>query len=121
MSPVSAITTHVLDTSIGRPAAGVNVVLERGGKSSEWQVVGHGETDVDGRVRTLMDEQTPLEAGLYRLLFDTRRYFGGRGIRAFYPSVVVMFEVGDEDVRRAPHYHLPLLVSPFGYTTYRGS
>lgn len=123
---MSAITTHVLDTSLGRPAAGVRVVLERGGKSSEWQVVGHGETDADGRLRTLMADQAPLEAGLYRLVFDTRRYFDGRGVRAFYPSVIITFEVAPEVANNAvaenaAHYHVPLLLSPFGYSTYRGS
>ena len=118
---MSAITTQVLDTSIGRPAAGVRVVLERGGKASEWQVVGHGETDADGRLRTLMAEGAPVEAGLYRLVFDTRRYFDGRGVRAFYPSVIITFDVADDGARNAAHYHVPLLVSPFGYTTYRGS
>jgi 5-hydroxyisourate hydrolase len=117
---VSAVTTHVLDTSIGRPAAGVRVVLERGGRSSEWHVVGQGETDADGRLRSLMADRVPLAAGLYRLVFDTRRYFEGRGIRAFYPSVIIMFEVADE-AESAAHYHVPLLLSPFGYTTYRGS
>ena len=111
----------MLDTSIGRPAAGVRVVLERGGKASEWQVVGHGETDADGRLRTLMAEGAPVEAGLYRLVFDTRRYFDGRGVRAFYPSVIITFDVADDGARNAAHYHVPLLVSPFGYTTYRGS
>ena len=95
-------------------------MLERGGKSSEWQVVGHGETDADGRLRSLMTDETPLEAGLYRLVFDTRRYFEGRGVRAFYPSVIITFEVADE-ADGVPHYHVPLLLSPFGYTTYRGS
>ena len=115
------ITTHVLDTSIGRPAAGVRVILERGGKPSDWQLVGHGETDSDGRLRTLMDEEAPLDPGLYRLVFDTRRYFEVRKVRAFYPSVIVMFEVADEPSSRQENYHLPLLLSPFGYTTYRGS
>ncbi len=118
---MSAITTHVLDTSIGRPATGVRVVLERGGKASEWQVVGHGETDADGRCRTLMAGEAPLEAGLYRLVFDSRRYFDGRGVRAFYPSVIITFEVADDGARNAAHYHVPLLLSPFGYTTYRGT
>lgn len=118
---VSAITTHILDTSLGRPAASVRVVLERGGKSSEWRVVGQGETDADGRLRTLMADRAPLEAGLYRLVFDTRRYFEGRGIRAFYPSVIITFEVTKDEAAGASHYHVPLLLSPFGYTTYRGS
>jgi 5-hydroxyisourate hydrolase len=118
---VSAITTHILDTSIGCPAAGVGVVLERGGKSSEWQIIGQGETDADGRLRTLMADRVPLAAGLYRLVFDTRRYFEGRGVRVFYPSVIITFEVAEDEANHAAHYHVPLLLSPFGYTTYRGS
>jgi 5-hydroxyisourate hydrolase len=113
------ITTHVLDTSSGRPAAGLRVVLERGGKSSEWQVVGHGETDGDGRLRTLVPNGATVEPGVYRLIFDTRRYFDGRGVKVLYPTVIVTFEVAEGDER--PHYHMPLLLSPFGYTTYRGS
>ena len=118
---MSAITTHVLDTSLGRPAAGLRVVLERGGRSSEWQIVGHGLTDEDGRQRTLMADQGPLEPGLYRLVFDTRRYFEARALRAFYPSVIITFEVAVEPGQQPAHYHVPLLLSPFGYTTYRGS
>ena len=118
---MSPVTTHLFDTSIGRPAAGVRVVLERGGGSSEWHVVGHGETDADGRLGTLMADGVPLAAGLYRLVFDTRRYFEGRGVRALYPSVIITFEVAEDGGKNAPHYHLPLLVGPFGYTTYRGS
>ena len=115
------ITTHVLDTSIGRPAVGVRVTLERGGKSSDWQLVGHGETDADGRLRTLTADDAAVDPGLYRLVFDTRRYFEARKSRAFYPSVIVIFEVADESSSRQAHYHVPLLLSPFGYSTYRGS
>jgi 5-hydroxyisourate hydrolase len=118
---MSPITTHVLDTSLGRPAAGLRVVLERGGKSSEWQIVGHGETDEDGRQRTLIADQAPLQSGLYRLVFDTRRYFEGRGVRALYPSVIIPFEVAEDGAKTTANYHLPLLLGPFGYTTYRGS
>jgi len=114
---LSAITTHVLDTSLGRPAAGVNVVLDRGGASDQWQLVGHGHTDADGRLRTLMPADAPLTPGPYRLVFDTREYFGLRGIRPFYPSIIILFEV----VAGEAHYHVPLLISAFGYTTYRGS
>ena len=114
---LSAITTHVLDTSLGRPAAGVNVVLERGGESEQWQFVGHGHTDADGRLRTLMPPDAPLTPGPYRLVFDTRKYFELRGIRPFYPSVIILFEVAAGEA----HYHVPLLISAFGYTTYRGS
>ncbi len=118
---MSAITTHVLDTSIGRPAAGLKVVLERGGMSSEWHYVGHGETDGDGRQRNLMGGHTSLEAGVYRLVFDTHAYFEARGVHALYPSVIITFEVVEDGPRNAAHYHIPLLLSPFGYTTYRGS
>ena len=114
---LSAITTHVLDTSLGRPAAGVSVVLDRGGRSDQWQLVGHGQTDADGRLRTLMPADAPLTPGPYRLVFDTGKYFELRGIRAFYPSVIILFEVEAAEA----HYHVPLLISPFGYTTYRGS
>ena len=114
------ITTHVLDTSIGRPAAGLRVVLEKGGQSSEWQVMGHGETDADGRLRTLTPEGAATDAGVYRLVVDTRRYFEAHGLRAFYPTVIVTFDVRGSG-EAAEHYHVPLLLSPFGYSTYRGS
>src|SRR5262249_1152952 len=113
----SAITTHVLDTSLGRPAAGVSIVLEKGGGQNQWQLVGHGETDTDGRQRGLMPDDQALVPGPYRLVFDTRRYFETRSVRAFYPSVIIVFEVAAGE----SHYHVPLLISPFGYTTYRGS
>ena len=119
-SPVPSITTHVLDTSIGRPATGIQVVLERGGQSAQWQFVGHGEADADGRVRSLMKEGDQVEPGLYRLVFDTRTYFKARRVQTLYPSIVVTFEV-PEPVEPGAHYHVPLLLSPFGYTTYRGS
>ena len=114
------ITTHV-PRYLDWPSAGVKVVLERGGKASDWQLVGHGETDSEGRLRTLTVEGAPLEPGLYRLVFDTRRYFEVRKVRAFFPSVIVMFEVAGEPSSSQAHYHVPLLLSPFGYSTYRGS
>lgn len=114
---LSAITTHVLDTSLGRPAAGVNVVLDRGVGSDQWQLVGRGQTDADGRLRTLMPVGAPLTPGSYRLVFETGEYFQLRGMRAFYPVVSILFEVTAGEA----HYHIPLLISPFGYTTYRGS
>ena len=114
---MSAITTHVLDTARGLPAAGVPVLLESRGGSGDWQAVGRGETDADGRVRTLYPADTPLTPGLYRLKFDTGHYFGSQDVPAFYPEVVVVFEAspGEE------HYHVPLLLSPFGFSTYRGT
>jgi 5-hydroxyisourate hydrolase len=111
---VSSITTHVLDTSRGRPARGVPVRLEHDGERG-WAPAGAGETDADGRCAALLDG--PLRAGRYRLVFDTGAYFRAAGVRGFYPDVTVHFEV------EAPeqHHHVPLLLNPFGYSTYRGS
>ncbi|MEA2255660.1 MAG: 5-hydroxyisourate hydrolase [Solirubrobacteraceae bacterium] len=111
---MSAITTHVLDTARGRPAAGIDVVLERAGGAG-WEPVGHGTTDGDGRVRDLLGEG-PVAAGRYRLTFGTGAYFAAAGERAFYPEVTVVFAVDGGE-----HHHVPLLLSPFGYSTYRGS
>jgi 5-hydroxyisourate hydrolase len=112
---MSAITTHVLDTSRGRPAEGVPVVLEARAGAEGWQERGRGTTDADGRLRDLTKE--PLAAGVYRLTFDTAAYFRARGVPTFYPTVAVVFEVTSP----AQHHHVPLLLSPFGYSTYRGS
>jgi 5-hydroxyisourate hydrolase len=109
------ITTHVLDTARGAPAAGVPVVLERFDEDT-WWTLGHGTTDDDGRLRDLVPEGAPLVTGRYRLTFDTAAYFAGRDESGFYPEVAVVFTVADGD-----HYHVPLLLSPFGYSTYRGS
>lgn len=114
---MSAITTHVLDTSRGRPAAGVGVVLERSTSHDTWSVVGRGDTDGEGRQRGLMADGVPLLAGLYRLTFDTRRYFEGLGVRPFFPTIAVTFETAAGE----SHYHVPLLLNPFGYSTYRGT
>jgi 5-hydroxyisourate hydrolase len=113
---VSAITTHVLDTARGAPAVGVEVVLERQ-HNAEWQTIGRGLTDADGRQRALMADTAVALAGIYRLRFDTGSYFASQSMTAFFPQVTVMFEVPEG---RA-HHHVPLLLSPFGYTTYRGS
>lgn len=113
---MSHITTHVLDTSLGKPAAGVPVVLEVEEIGTGWKQVGRGETDKDGRLRDLMGEETLVE-GRYRLTFDTHVYFADRKIAALYPQVSVVFSVRNA----AEHHHIPLLLSPFGYTTYRGS
>lgn len=114
---MSAITTHVLDTSIGRPAVGVAVVLERYRSSdAPPEILGNGRTDEDGRLRDLAPAG-PLVPGTYRLRFDTRAYFAEQELESFYPEVTISFIVrgGTE------HYHVPLLLSPFGYSTYRGS
>jgi 5-hydroxyisourate hydrolase len=112
-----AITTHILDLARGKPAAGVSVTLEQGTGIEGWQLVGSGQTDADGRLRTLMPDGAPLHPGLYRLVFDTRRYLEMHVGRAFFPTISVVFEIAAGET----HYHVPLLLSPFGYSTYRGS
>jgi 5-hydroxyisourate hydrolase len=114
---MSPITTHVLDTARGRPAASMHVVLEQRDAQDQWQVVGRAETDGDGRVRTLMPDGASLLPGIYRLVFETRKYFDAHGLRTLYPYVTVVFEASPDEA----HYHIPLLLTPFGYTTYRGS
>ncbi len=114
---MGAITTHVLDTSRGRPASGVPVVLEMRSGGNEWKVVGKGATDADGRLTNLLPAGSPLEAGTYRLTFDSGAYFRAQNVESFHPQVAVIFAVRDA----AQHYHVPLLLSPYGYTTYRGS
>jgi 5-hydroxyisourate hydrolase len=111
---MSPITTHVLDTARGRPAAGLRVVLElKAGRT--FRVLGQGTTDRNGRVADLL-EGGRLKRGTYRLTFDTARYFRAARRRAFYPHVALLFEVAHP----RQHYHVPLLLSPYGYTTYRG-
>lgn len=114
---MSAITTHVLDTSKGRPASGVPVVLEFRAAGHEWKVVGRGHTDADGRLKSLLPGGARLEPGIYRLTFDAGAYFRAQNVDTFYPEVSLVFAVRDA----AQHYHVPLLLSPYGYTTYRGS
>ena len=114
---MSAITTHVLDTALGRPAAGIAVVLDRRDASGQWAEVGRGQTDTDGRLKTLYPGSDPPQPAIYRLTFDTQRYFGSLNVKAFYPEVVVVFETKAGE----SHYHVPLLLNPFGFTTYRGT
>lgn len=113
---MSGITTHVLDTARGRPAAGVPVTLEVK-LDDGWRVVGRGATDADGRLRDLLPEDFQLTEGDYRLTFDAGAYLSASGAEGFYTEVVVSFVVRDA----AAHYHVPLLLSPYGYSTYRGS
>lgn len=109
------ITTHVLDTSLGKPAASIAVILkiEDGGSFRE---LGRGLTDTDGRVRQFTPDP-PRAAGRYQLSFDVQEYFRASARSAFFERVTLEFQVTDP----SQHYHVPLLLSPFGYTTYRGS
>lgn len=114
---MSGISTHVLDLSAGRPAAGVRVTLERRQGDGGWTAFPETRTNEDGRVPTLLPEGGSLEGGTYRLRFETGGYFAGRGQETFHPFVEIVFTVADSD----EHHHVPLLLSPYGYTTYRGS
>ena len=107
-----SISTHVLDAVAGAPAQGMALRLER----TDGELVGTGRTNADGRCPELT-EGLELEAGLYRMRFDTGAWFAERGTTTFYPTVELTFEVTDA----AAHYHVPLLLSPFAYSTYRGS
>jgi 5-hydroxyisourate hydrolase len=113
----NSITTHVLDTTRGTPAVGVKVVLEVYTPSKEWKELARGETNTEGRIPDLLHESTKLSPGTYRLTFLTAAYFHSVGMEGFYPYVHVVFELKDP----IAHYHIPLLLSPFGYSTYRGS
>ena len=114
---MSGITTHVLDTAAGRPAAGVPVRLEVRLDGRGWVTLADRKTDADGRARDLVAEGSKLDAGTYRLTFGTGAYFAAQGRETFFPEAAVVFEVRDP----AQHHHVPLLLSPFGYSTYRGS
>ncbi len=112
---MSAITTHVLDTARGRPAAGVEVVLERR-EADGWKELARGVTNADGRVVDLL-EPGPIDPGQYRLIFATGAWHDAQGTPAFHPEVSIAFTIRDG----SEHYHVPLLLAPFGFTTYRGS
>ena len=114
---MSPITTHVLDLTSGQPAQGVTVRLSTQGEQGRWRDLALGETTADGRVSDLILDATLFKAGTYRMEFATSDYFEAQGCPTFYPSVIVTFVVDD----LARHYHVPLLLSPYGYSTYRGS
>ena len=114
---MSTISTHILDTSRGRPAAGIEISLERLNAGEGWSALSQAVTDGDGRVKEFILTEPDLGPGTYRLVFSVEEYFQELRQPSFYPEVVVTFliEAGAE------HYHVPLLISPFGYSTYRGS
>lgn len=109
------ITTHVLDTALGRPGRAIAIELERV-EHDAWKLVGGGITDDDGRLRTLTPAGA-LVTGRYRIRFQTGAYFVAHGVDGFFPVVEIQFTVADANA----HYHVPLLLSPFGFSTYRGS
>jgi 5-hydroxyisourate hydrolase len=113
---MSAITTHVLDTMRGLPAMGIAVLLERAADGG-METLASGVTDSEGRIRHLLPEGAALEPGTYRLSFDTGAYFTLTAVEGFYPEVSIVFTAREGET----HYHVPLLLSPYGYSTYRGT
>lgn len=113
---VSQLTTHVLDTSIGRPGKDICIRLQEPAPGGCWRTIAQGVTNADGRIPDLLPPNRVLPAGKYRMAFDTSGYFAQQQISGFYPAVEIQFTVFD-----ATHYHVPLLINPFGYSTYRGS
>ena len=113
----SPITTHVLDLAAGRPGEGIHVTLDQRDSAERWSRLAEGRTNADGRVGDLLSSSSALPPGLYRLRFDVGSYFASQGQESFYDQIPIVFEVGDPE----EHYHVPLLLSPFGYSTYRGS
>jgi len=111
------ISTHVLDTARGVPARDMAVKLERQERAGEWRLIGSGRTDANGRCDQLLSDGETLAAGAYRVEFETGAYHAAQNVQALFPLVQVTFVVRDGE----KHFHIPLLLSPYGYTTYRGS
>ena len=112
---MSQLTTHILDTSKGRPAAGITVLLYRE-QNNGWKEIAKGITNTDGRIPDLLKKDVLLEYGIFKMRFETKEYFDQNGANTFYPVVEIIFSVTTKE-----HYHIPLLLNPFGYSTYRGS
>lgn len=113
---MSQLTTHVLDSSIGKPAEGVEVILEQLQPPGDWKKIAEGVTNADGRISDLLVSESLLTTGNYRLVFETSSYFQKQKKKTFYPKVLIEFEITDTS-----HVHVPLLLSPYSYSTYRGS
>jgi len=114
---MSAITTHILDTSLGQPASNIHVLLAHRTDEEQWVRLAEAVTDADGRIGTLLSADQMLVAGIYRLCFQTADYFAAQNRQTLYPQITIEFTIVDT----TQHYHIPLLLNPFGYSTYRGS
>ena len=114
---MSRISTHVLDTALGQPAAGMRVHLEYAGPTGNWEKLAEHETDGDGRCPNLLPQDGALRPGQYRVRFETATYHAAQGVKGLYVTVEIIEPVRPDDT----HLHVPLLLSPNGYTTYRGS
>jgi 5-hydroxyisourate hydrolase len=112
----SPITVHVLDSSRGKPAVGLTAVLEQA-KGDGWQKIAEGQTDANGRLDKLLPADKAVAAGVYRIRLESGAYFAASKTKTFYPYIVIVFEIENPK----DHRHIPLILSPFGYTTYRGN
>jgi 5-hydroxyisourate hydrolase len=112
---MSQITTHILDTTKGKPAPGVNIVLFQQ-MDNEWKQVAKSITNDDGRVADLLNKDIVMETGTYKMKFETAAYFEKQNMQSFYPFIEIIFTIFTNE-----HYHIPLLLNPYGYSTYRGS
>lgn len=112
---MSQLTTHILDTTRGKPAAGITIILYRG-ENDEWTEIARGITNADGRLPDLLKNQEKLVHCIHKLRFETKDYFDANHVQTFYPYVEIVFDINSDE-----HYHVPLLLNPFGYSTYRGS
>lgn len=111
---MSHITTHILDTARGKPAQGICIILYS--EQNNWKETARGITNEDGRIPNLIDKGVTLTPGFYKMKFETQAYFDLLSVQTFYPFVEITFKIAGSE-----HYHIPLLLSPFGYSTYRGS
>jgi 5-hydroxyisourate hydrolase len=112
---MSQLTTHILDITKGKPAQGVTIFLFQQ-HDEDWKQLTIGTTNADGRIPNLLQKDILLEPGVYKMKFETKEYFEEQGVQTFYPFVEIIFTITGKE-----HYHVPLLLTPFGYSTYRGS
>lgn len=111
---MSQLTSHILDTSTGKPAPGIDVILSQW--QDEWIEIAQSVSNADGRVTHLLPDETILVAGTYKLTFQTKPYFDHWRVDTFYPWIEIVFNINTTE-----HYHIPLLLSPYGYSSYRGT
>lgn len=112
---MSQLTTHILDTTKGKPAQNVTIILYQL-QNTDWKELAKGVTNSDGRIPHFLPTDDTLPFGTYKMKFETKAYFDSLGVESFYPMVEIIF-----DIQTNEHYHVPLLLNPFGYSTYRGS
>lgn len=116
---MSQVTTHILDTTKGKPVEGVTIVLFQQNPedpvTTGWRQIAIGTTNIDGRIPDLLQQDAILQPGIYRVRFETKEYFEKQAIQTFYPFIEITFTITGSE-----HYHIPLLLNPFGYSTYRG-